>query len=70
MTTNNILFSKLRGFTFKKSFLISQDQTILLDGFPIHTDVQPKVHFFRKFLEIQGRIFSIERNYFDFMDNF
>ena len=39
-------------------------------GFPIHTDVQPKVHFFRKFLEIQGRIFSIERNYFDFFGQF
>ena len=31
---------------------------------------QPKVHFFRKFSEIQGRIFSIELNYFDFFDQF
>ena len=41
-----------------------------LDGCSTHTNVQPKVYFFRKFPEIQGRNFSIEGNYFDFLVNF
>ena len=54
-----------------KDFILTflQKQLKSLHFIPIMM-VQPKVHFFRKFPEIEGRIFSIEGNYFDFLSIF